>query len=358
MTTVQPETIDTEALERFATRVAEEQNAGVAGVLAYIGDRLGLWQTLAGIGWVTPDDLAVETGLDARYLTEWLAAEAAAGYLAYDEDSHEFFLPPEHAAVLADDESPVAAAGGFEFQAGCWADADRVVDLFVSGGGIAWADRDPRLSRGAARFFRPLYRESLIDDWLAAADGVVERLEAGVRAADIGCGEGFATLLLASRYPRTDIVGIDPDRVAIADATRNAAEAGLPNVRFECGTSEGIEGEAIDVGFFFDAFHHVGSPLAVARAMRRALAPGGVLVLVEPRAADTVAENLGATGPLYYSPSTVLCIPDALAQGSEAPLGAQAGPTRLLSILDQAGFAEARVARVTDYNMVIEARRA
>lgn len=357
MTAIQDRTIDQTRLEDFATRVAADQSAGDAAVLAYIADRLGLWGSLAVAGPVTAAELAERTGLDERYLTEWLAAMAAARYLEYDAVTDSYSLPAEHALVLADDNSPFAMAGGFEFQAGCWADVDRIADLFVGGGGTAWGDRDERMANGVARFFRPLYSSFLIDEWLPALDGIVHKLESGAHVLDVGCGRGIATSLIARSFPKTSVLGIDLDESSVAVARQSPDAAGLPNLRFETVDAGGDLGGGWDLICMFDAFHHVGTPVNLAEKMHQALASDGTLMLVEPLARDSVADNLEAAGPLYYAPSTIVCVPDALAQRHGIALGAQAGPKRLLGILREAGFGSARVAAETEFNMVIEAKQ-
>lgn len=354
MTTQTQHPIDYAAVEGFAGKVAADQNAGVAGVLAYIGDRLGLWKSLAAAGPVTPTEFATATGLSAQYLSEWLAAQAAAEYLRFDPGSGTFHLPAEHALVLADDDSPAALAGGFEFQAGAWADADRIADLFVTGGGIPWGDRDRRLVDGAARFFGPLYRENLVQHWLASLDGVAAQLVEGARVLDVGCGQGFATVLMAAAYPNSTFVGIDPDESSLAVARRSAT--GARNVTFEQGHAEGPIGDGWDLVCFFDSFHHVGNPGEAARRARVSLAETGTLMLVEPLSADALTENLDAAGPLYYGPSTIVCLPDALSQRGGAALGAQAGPTQVIDLLADADFSRVRIARRTEFNLVIEAK--
>ncbi len=357
MTTQTQQTVDTTGVEEFAERIGRDQNIGIAGVLAYIGDRLGIWAGLAGADWVSAAELATRCGVDLTYLAEWLATQAAAGYVQYDPQQGRFRLPPEHAAVLADEDSPAAQAGGFEFLAGCWADADRVADLVVTGAGLAWGDRDPRLVNGAARFFRPLYRQSLLQQWLPAVPGLVSRLEAGARVLDVGCGHGLSTTLMAGAFPGSTFVGVDPDAASIARARHAAAAAGLSNASFEAIGADDVTGTDWDLVCCFDAFHHLGDPPATAATLHRALVPGGTLLLVEPRSEDTVAANLEGAGALYYGPSMLLCIPDALAQPGGEALGAQAGPTRLLGILADAGFTTPRVATTTDVNLVIGAGR-
>lgn len=356
MTAIKPTTIDEARLEEFAAKIAADQNAGVVAVLAYIADRIGLWSSLAVARSGTASDLAERTGLDPFYLAEWLAAMAAAGYVTYEARTEEYHLPSEHAMVLADDESLFALAGGFEFQAGCWADADRIADRFVGGGGVAWGDRDERLAGGAARFFRPLYREALLSQWLPALGEVEGKLEDGAHVLDVGCGQGFATSLIAGSFPRSEVLGIDADAESLAVARERARAAGLENLRFQVAEAAGDLGGGWDLICVFDAFHHFGAPVDAAKRMLEALASDGTLMLVEPLAGDSVEDNLAAAGLLYYAPSTLVCLPDALAQGGGFALGAQAGPKRLLGILTEAGFGSVRVAAETQFNLVIEAR--
>lgn len=348
-------TLDEARLEEFGERVAADQNAGINGVLAYIGDRLGIWKSLSEAGPITPEELATSTGLDPLYLTEWLASQAAARYVEFEPKTGRFYLPTEHALVLAEDDSPATLVGGFEFQAGCWADVDRVIDLFVTGEGLSWGDRDPRLGNGVARFFRPLYSASLVDEWLPSLEGVVPKLEAGSRVLDVGCGQGFSSILIGQTFPRSDVVGVDPDRKSIAQAQRAAQDSGTDNVSFRAVTATELSGD-FDLICFFDAFHHLGDPHQVAVVMRDLLAEDGTLMLVEPLSTNTIEENLTAAGPLYYGPSTIVCLPDARSQGGGVALGAQAGPERIIEILVHSGFGKARVAKATDFNLVIEAR--
>lgn len=349
--------IDESKVEEFAEKVGADQAVGEAAVLAYIGDRLGLWAAMASAGPVTPDELAETTGLHSRYLAEWLAAQAAVGYIVYDPESDRFTLPPEHAAVLADDDSLAALAGGFEFQAGCWADADRIVETFRSGDGLLWGEHDQRLLNGVARFFRPLYAASLVQGWLPALDGVVSKLERGGRVLDIGCGYGTTTILMAQAFPPSTFRGVDPHEGSVERARTEAGQAGVGDrVAFELARAEDDHGQGWDLISFFDAFHHLGDPEGVARHLRRALAADGTLMLVEPLARDRIEDNLTLAGPVYYSPSTLICVPDALAQPGGAALGAQAGPDRLKALLEAAGFTTVRVAQETDFNLVIEAR--
>lgn len=350
--------MDLETVEEFAHKVAGDQAVTGAAVLSYVGDQLGLWKTMATAGPVTPDELAGISGFDARYLTEWLASQTVAGYIHHDDTTGRFQLPVEHAAVLADDASPAAMSGGFEAIAAFWAAADRVADRFRSGEGIAWGDFDPRLQRGVARFFRPIYARSLLKEWLPAIDQAVPKLAAGARVLDVGCGHGTSTRMLAEAYPHSTFVGIEPDPGSAAEARSIADEAGLSDrVHFENDFAENLHlDDDWDFVFFFDAFHHTGDPTGVARWARDRLAPNGALVLVEPLSRDHLADSRDPIHLTFFSASTLVCVPDALAQDGGVALGGQAGPKRLTEILREAGFGQVRTALETDINLVIEAR--
>ncbi|MDQ4133260.1 MAG: methyltransferase [Actinomycetota bacterium] len=349
--------MDVQAVEDFAHTVGTDQARSTASALAYIGDRLGLWAALAGSGPVTSGELADLTGLDERYLGEWLATETAAGYLTYDPDTGAFTLPAEHAAVLADDSSPSALAGAFESVAAFWAVAGRVAEAFHTGEGVAWEEQDPRLFSGVDRFFTPLYRRSLITEWLPALEGTVAKLEHGGRVLDVGCGHGTSAILMAQAFPRSTFGGIDAHEGSVAAARAAAVKAGVADrVTFSTGSAVDDLGSGWDLIAYFDAFHHVGDPVAAARRARESLAADGTLMLVEPQAGDRLEDNLGLMGLFYYGASTLVCIPDALAQDGGEALGGQAGPGRLSEVLAEAGFSRVREAVETPFNLVIEAR--
>lgn len=349
--------IDEARVEEFAFTVAEHQAIATAATLVYVGDRLGLWSALGATGPVTATEFADRCELSPRYVAEWLATQAAIGYVVYEPATQRFTLPAAHAAVLADDDSPAAMIGGFEVQAAFAAVSDRLVDAFRSGAGIAWGQQDPRLFSGVARFFRPLYATNLVDEWLPALDGVVSRLEVGARVLDLGCGYGITTRLMAQAFPNSAFTGVDPHEKSVAQARADAEEAGLVDrVAFAVGSSEDDLGAGWDLVCFFDAFHHLGDPVAAARAARAALADDGTLMLVEPRARDRLEDNLDVVGLTFYGGSTLVCVPDALAQDGGHALGGQAGPARLAAVLTEAGFTRVRTALEADFNLVVEAR--
>ena len=349
--------LDLELVQQFAEKVAGDHAVAANAVLGYLGDRLGLWRALASLPSATSQELADRTGLSERYLREWLSAQAAAGYLAYDSVTRSFSLPPERAAVLADDDSPAAMAGGFEFAAAVWASADRLANAFATGEGIAWSEHDPRLTPAVERFFRPLYANSLIGEWIPAVPGLAERLRQGARVLDVGCGAGTATTMLAQAFPASTFVGIDLDRGSLRRASEAAVRRDVQDrVTFDHAGLQQHRGTGYDVVCFFDALHDMGDPVGELRRAFHVLAADGVVLAVEPAAADHLEDNLHPLGLSWYAASSMVCLPGSLSQPGGAGLGAQAGPARTLQVFAQAGFT-ARVATTTAYNMVIEGRR-
>ena len=330
--------LDLTRVQAFVMKVAGDHAVANNAVLAYLGDRLGLWRTLASMPPTTSFELADRTGLAERYLREWLAAQAAAGYLTYDPVDRRFTLPPEHAMVLADDDSPAALAGEYEVTAAMWAGAERLAHAFATGEGIRWAEQDPRAVTGVERFFRPLYASSLVPQWLPTVDGLVERLQRGARVLDVGCGLGTATRLLASAFPASSFLGVDNHQESIQGAVRTAERSGLTNVDFAVAGATDFDGGPYDVICMFDTLHDLGDPVGALRHARASLAADGIVFVVEPGAADRLEDNLHPLGLAWYACSTALCVPGSLAQTGRAALGAQAGSARTLEVFAEAGF--------------------
>lgn len=350
-------TIDETKLDEFMQRAVGDLGAAVSGVMVYLGDRLGLYKAMAGAGAVTPDALAGRTGTDPRYVREWLDNQAAGGYVTYDASSGTYSLPPEQALALADDESPVFMPGGFYGIASMWADVETFVDAFRTGRGVGWHERDPRLYVGTERFFRPGYKNFLVAQWIPALEGVAEKLERGARVADVGCGHGASTILMAQAFPRSDFVGYDYHGASIDTARQRAAEAGVSDrVRFEVASAKDFPGSRFDLITYFDCLHDMGDPLGAVVHARRALDDDGTIMLVEPNAGDRPEDNHNPIGRAFYGFSTVICTMASKAQEVGLALGAQAGESRLRGLFEQAGFTRWRRATETPFNVVLEAR--
>lgn len=347
--------LDFGRLEEFAGKVSADQASAYNAILVYLGDRLGLWQALASTDSVTVAELAERSGIAPRYLLEWLSAQAANGYVSYDGTTDSFALSPEAAAVLAEEESPASLMAGFELIAAVWGGVDRLAHAYTTGEGVGWHEQDPRLFSGVARFYGTMYRNSLLTEWLPAVDGLIERLESGIRVLDVGCGLGVPTIMLAEAFPRSVFVGVDYHEESVRLATAAAVEAGVADrVHFEVADATSYGGEH-DLVLFFDAVHDFGDPVGALAHARSVLAPGGQVVAVEPFAEDTLEANLAnPIAGVFYVGSSALCVPHSISQGGAA-LGAQAGPRRLTGAFEDAGFTDPRVAVATAYNLVIEA---
>ena len=350
--------IDTTRLESLLARAVGDLSAGHGGVMVSIGTKLGLYKALAGAGPLSPKELAARTGCAERYVSEWLNAQVAGGYVDYHPTSRTYELSPEQAMVLADEESPVFMPHAWQVTATMWADEEKTIEAFRTGKGVAWGDHDDRLYCGVASFYRNAYRGSLVSQWLPALEGVVERLEAGTTVADVGCGHGHSTLLMAEAFPKSRFHGFDVHHASIEAARSNAAEAGLEGLAtFDVAPAAGFPGEGYGLICFFDALHDMGDPLAAARRAAGALAPDGTVMLIEPFANDRVEDNVSPVARLYYSASAALCCANAIADGGRLVLGAQAGEARLADVFRKAGFTRFRRASETPFNLILEARR-
>jgi SAM-dependent methyltransferase len=349
--------IDETRVEAFTNQVFADLAACYGGVMVTLGDRLGLFQALADAGPLTSREVAVRASCAERYVREWLASQVAAGYIEHDPAAETYRLPPEHAAVLADRSSATFMPIAFNVPASMWLDEDRAVAAFRTGNGFPWADHHDRLHVGVAGFYRNGYRASLVADWLPALDGVVERLTAGARVADIGCGHGYSTVLMADAFPRSTFVGIDPHPASIAAAREHAAAAGVADrVQFQVGAATGYPDRGFDLITFFDCLHDLGDPVGAAAHARSALAEGGTVMLVEPNAGDAIEDNVGPVGRIYYSASTTVCVAHALSEPVGLALGAQAGEARLRAVFAETGFGHWRRAAETPFNLILEAR--
>jgi SAM-dependent methyltransferase len=328
--------------------------AAFSGVLVNIGRRLGLYKAMVEIGACTSEQLAQAVGVRERYVREWLNNQAAGGYVRYEPVGHSYTLPAPQAMVLALEDSPVYMAPAFEVAAAFWLDEERILETFRSGEGLGWHEHNERLFCGTEMFFRTGYRTHLVREWLPALDGVVERLRAGARVADVGCGHGASTIVMARAFPESEFVGIDYHAESITTARRRAREAGVDNLRFEVATAKNYDCRHFDLVCFMDCLHDLGDPLGALIHGRNALKSEGKIMLVEPYAGDTVQENLNPIGRLFYAASAMACTPNSLSQEVGLGLGAQAGEERLRRLAEQAGFRGLRLAARTPVNLVLE----
>lgn len=345
-----------EKLNELLGKMVTELGAAIVGAHVIIGDKLGLYKALATNGGLTPAELAERTGTAERYVREWLAAQAASGYVDYDAKADAFRMTPEQAAVLADEDSPVYMAGGFYALESIYANEPKLTDGFRTGRGMGWGEHSNCLFCGTEKFFRPGYRAHLVSEWLPALDGVVKKLEGGAKVADVGCGHGVSTLIMAEAFPNTQFYGFDFHRPSVERARELAAEAEVENVTFEVAAAKDYRGEGYDLVACFDCLHDMGDPAGTAAHVRETLAEDGTWLIVEPMAGDTLEENLNPVGRVYYGFSTVICVPTSLDQEVGLALGAQAGEARLREVVTSGGFTRFRRATETPFNMILEAR--
>lgn len=357
----EPMQADPAKLDAFVGKMLSDLGAAFIVPLVRIGDELGLYRVLQECGPVTPSELAVRTGTAERYIREWLSAHAAAGYLEYQPADGRFRMTAEQAAVFADAESPANMLGAFEIASANVIDAPKVAKAFRTGGGLGWHEHSQCLFSGTERLFRPGYNANLISTWLPSLEGVVERLaRGGAVAADIGCGHGASTILMAKAFPHSQFVGFDSHAASIEQARQRAGAAGLDsassNLRFEVASAKEFPGRNYDLIACFDCLHDMGDPVGAARHVRQALAPDGTWMIVEPFAGDRIEDNFTPVGRLFYAGSTMVCTPASLAQEVGLALGAQAGSARLADVLREGGFTRIRKAAETPFNLVLEAR--
>jgi SAM-dependent methyltransferase len=348
---------DPDKLNAFMGKMVGDMGAAVSGALVMLGDHLGLYKALAEHGPASSFDLARATKLNERLIREWLAAQAASEYIDFDPVSGLFSLSPEQALVFADEDSPVFMAGGFEVLAAVYKDEAKVAKAFQSGLGLGWHEHDVCLFRGTERFFRPGYNANLVASWIPALDGVKAKLEVGARVADVGCGHGASTILMAQAFPNSRFTGFDYHGPSVERARQLGADHGVDGrADFQQASAQDFPGEGYDLVCIFDALHDMGDPVGAAAHIRRSLGPDGTWLLVEPFAHDNLADNLNPVGRLFYSASTMVCTPASQSQEVGLALGAQAGEARLKQVVEEAGFTRFRRAAETPFNLVLEVR--
>lgn len=344
-------------LNEFLEHAVYDLAAGYAGVMVSLGHKLGLYRAMAGAGPLTSRQLADKTDCAERYVREWLNSQAAGGYAHYNALNHTYELEPEQAVVLADEESPYFIPPAWNVPASMWFDEDKTLATFRSGKGLGWDEHHGRLFCGVASFYRNGYRASLVQHWLPALSGVVEKLELGISVADIGCGYGHSTMIMARAFPNSHFYGFDYHAESIAEARDIAAREGLSDrVHFEVATAKDFPDHHYDLICYFDCLHDMGDPVGAVRYARQVLAPEGTVMLVEPYAGDEVHENINPVGRIYYSASTTLCCAHSLSEEVGLALGAQAGETRLANVFRSAGFSQFNRATETPFNLIFEAR--
>jgi ubiquinone/menaquinone biosynthesis C-methylase UbiE len=357
MLSPQSKPIDPAKLEALVGRAIGDISAGYGGVMVSLGNRLGLYKAMAGAGPLTSRELANRANCAERYVREWLNSQVAGGYVTYHAISDSYELTPEQAFVLANEDSPVFIPNAWAVPASMWADEDKAIEAFRTGKGIAWGDHDGRLFCGVAAFYRNGYKASLVPEWLPTLDGVVDKLKDGARVADIGCGHGHSTVLMAQAFPNSQFFGFDAHERSVAEAQKVAQEAGVTQrTTFTTARADNFPGKDYDLICFFDCLHDMGDPVAAATHTAKALARNGTAMLVEPFANDHVEDNISPIARMYYAASTTICCAHAISEGGRMVLGAQAGEGRLADVFRKAGFARFRRAKETPFNLILEAR--
>jgi 2-polyprenyl-3-methyl-5-hydroxy-6-metoxy-1,4-benzoquinol methylase len=349
--------LDQDKLHDFLIKAVTDFGATFHAALIRIGDKLGLYKALADGGPQTPAELAKRTKTTERYVREWLSSQAAGGYVTYEPSSGKFSLSEEQAFALADENSPVFLPGAFQVALAAVKAEEQVAERFRTGAGLGWHEHHPELFVGTERFFRPGYAANLVSAWIPALDGVDEKLKSGARVADVGCGLGASTILMAKSYPKSEFVGFDYHDKSIETARQRAKDAGVgERIRFEVAMAKNYPGKDYDFVTFFDCLHDMGDPAGASSHVRSTLKKDGTWMIVEPNAGDKLEDNLNPIGRAFYGASTLLCTPASLSQEVGLALGAQAGEKRLREVVTSGGFTKFRRAAQTPFNLIFEAR--
>ncbi len=349
--------VDPGKLQEFLGKAVGDMGAAMNTALIIIGEQLGLYKAMAGAGPLTPTELAERTGTAERYIREWLCAQAAGGYVTYDAETKTFTLPPEQALALADESSPCYLPGAFQIASALIHDEPKLRAAFQSGKGVGWHEHDPNLFEGTERFFRPNYAANLVSSWIPALDGVLEKLQRGARVADVGCGHGASTILMAQAFPNSHFDGFDYHEPSILWARRAAEAVGVGDrVTFTAAASKDYPGSGYDLVAFFDCLHDMGDPIGAAAHVHDSLARDGTWMIVEPFAHNCLEQNFNPVGRVFFCASTMICTPASLAQEVGLALGAQAGEDLLEQVVRKGGFTRFRRATETPFNLVLEAR--
>jgi len=348
--------VDETKLNEMIGKVITDVGATFHAPLVLIGEKLGLFKHLA-LGKMNAEKLAAGTGSAVRYVQEWLPAMASGGYISYDAEAGKYYLTEEQTLVLADEESPAYMPGAFQAAIAAIKSEPKIAEAFRTGEGVGWHEHDAELFHGAERFFKPLYKTNVVQNWIPALDGVQQKLEAGALVADVGCGYGFSTILMAQSFPKSRFEGFDYHEPSIKTARERAKDAGVDDrIKFEAVAGRDTPSSGYDLVTSFDCLHDMGDPAGAAASIFRSLKPDGTWMIVEPYAGDTVEENFSPVGRLYYCASVLLCVSGALAQDVGLALGGQAGEARLKEVILSSGFSRFRRASETPVNIVYEVR--
>jgi len=348
--------INEDKLNQLLGQIVLEMGAAANGPLITIGDKLGLYKTLSEADRLSASELAEQTDTALRYIQEWLAAQAASGYIEYDESSHQFYMTPEQTAAFGDSNSPVFMTGAFYAITSLYHDEPKMLEAFKTGEGIAWGDHHTCLFCGTEKFFSPSYSGNLVNSWIPALDGVTEKLTNGAKVADIGCGHAASTIIMAKAFPKSHFIGIDFHAESIQQAQEKAQQAGLTNIEFKVDTAKDFKDKDFDLITYFDCLHDMGDPVGACQHAKQALKPDGSCMVVEPFANDSIKDNLNPIGRAFYAFSTQLCVPCSKNQEVGLALGAQAGLKRLTETITTGGFSYCEKAAETPFNLILEVK--
>lgn len=349
--------VDEVKLQEFIGRIINDWGAAEGALITFVGDRLGLFKAMIGEGEMTPEELAKKTNTHPRMIKEWLASQAAGGYVIYDSNTKKFALPEEHALALTDEKSPAYVCGFYQSIVSLFKDEEKIIEAFKTGKGLGWGDHHHYLFEGTERFFKPNYVANLTQSWIPALDDVEIKLKnKKCKIADVGCGHGASTIMMAKAYPNSNVIGFDSHKPSIEWARKRAVEEGVMNITFKVAKSSDYPGDDYDLVTFFDCFHDMGDPIGAAKHVRETLKKkAGTWMLVEPFANNQLEDNLNPLGRVFYSASSLICVPASLNENGPA-LGAQAGEQKTIEIMKSAGFSKIRCATQTPFNLVLEAR--